>query len=152
MNDAIDVQLVVDEHAVPDRPKITSWVDYALKAVNQQAANITVRVVSEDEMLDLNHRFRGCDSTTNVLSFPSDGDSGHDPGICGDIAVCAAVVRSEAGEQNKPIDAHWAHMIVHGVLHLCGHDHMDDAEAADMESLEARVLGQLGFSDPYGSG
>jgi probable rRNA maturation factor len=100
-------------------------------------------------MQNLNVRFRNQNSATNVLSFPSDNLGSQRTGVSGDIVVCSVVVQTEAQEQNKAADAHWAHIIIHGVLHLCGYDHTTDAVATDMESLEVLILRQLGFPDPY---
>ena len=149
MNNAIEVQLCHDDELVPDGPRITAWVDCALKSVQKRAVSITVRVVTQDEMQNLNVRFRNQNSATNVLSFPSDNFGSQRTGVSGDIVVCSVVVQTEAQEQNKAADAHWAHIIIHGVLHLCGYDHITDAVATDMESLEVLILRQLGFPDPY---
>ena len=149
MNNAVEVQLAHDDELVPDGARITAWVDCALKSAQKRAVSITVRVVTRDEMQNLNDRFRGQNSATNVLSFPSDNLGSQRTGVSGDIVVCSAVVQTEAQEQNKATDAHWAHIIIHGVLHLCGYDHTTDAVATDMESLEVLILRQLGFPDPY---
>ena len=149
MNNAIEVQLSHDDELVPDGPRITAWVDCALKSVQKRAVSITVRVVTREEMQSLNVRFRGQNSATNVLSFPTDNLGSQHRGVSGDIAVCSVIVQTEAQEQNKAADAHWAHIIIHGVLHLCGYDHITDAVATDMESLEVLILRQLGFPDPY---
>ncbi|MCS5688487.1 MAG: rRNA maturation RNase YbeY [Acidimicrobiales bacterium] len=145
----VQVQLAVQDSAVPETPTIVSWVNTTLQATPHHLTEITVRVISKGEMLNLNSRFRGEKTPTNVLSFPSEKTPGIETGISGDIAVCAAVVRSEAVEQNKTLDAHWAHMMIHAVLHLCGYDHINDVEAAIMEALEVQVLDKLGFGDPY---
>jgi|TARA_B100000929_G_scaffold142724_1_gene112878 probable rRNA maturation factor len=145
----VQVQLAVQDSAVPETPTIVSWVNTTLLATPHHLTEITVRVISKGEMLNLNSRFRGQKAPTNVLSFPSEETPNIETGISGDIAVCAAVVRSEAVEQNKTLDAHWAHMMIHAVLHLCGYDHINDVEAAIMEALEVQVLDKLGFGDPY---
>ena len=106
-------------------------------------------MVGKSEMRSLNSRFRGQGKSTNVLSFPSVKTPDIASGVSGDIAICAAVVRSEAAEQHKTLEAHFAHMTVHAVLHLCGYDHANEADAGIMESLEAEVLDKLGFDDPY---
>ena len=103
-----------------------------------------MRLVGIDEGRALNRDWRGRDYATNVLSFPM-----QEPGYLGDIVICAAVVAREAVEQHKSARAHWAHMVVHGVLHLLGHDHVVDAEAERMEALERKLLLRLGFPDPY---
>ena len=93
--------------------------------------------------------YRGKNYATNVLSFPSDLPEDFDPPLLGDLALCAAVINKEAQEQNKTATAHWAHMVVHGCLHLLGFDHIDDAEADEMEAREITILRQLGFNNPY---
>ena len=149
MNNSVEVQLAHGDDPVPDGPRIIDWVDCALKAVQKRAVAITVRVVTRDEMQNLNLRFRGQNSATNVLSFPSDDHGSQGTGVSGDIVVCSVIIQIEAQDQNKAPDAHWAHIIIHGVLHLCGYDHTTDAVATDMESLEVLILHQLGFPDPY---
>ncbi len=109
-----------------------------------------MRVVSPAESRRLNHAWRSKDKPTNVLSFPAEAPGGVTPRMLGDLAICASVVAREAREQGKPLRAHWAHMVVHGTLHLLGHDHERGArEAAAMERLEKRILARLGFPDPY---
>ena len=118
--------------------------------------DITLRIVAEDEIRTLNRDYRDKDAPTNVLSFPFEMPEGLpedavEP-LVGDIVICDAVVHREADEQHKPLDAHWAHMVTHGVLHLLGYDHIDDDDALVMETLEIRALGELGFPDPYSPG
>ncbi|HLQ86186.1 MAG TPA: rRNA maturation RNase YbeY [Salinisphaeraceae bacterium] len=109
---------------------------------------LSVRIVDASESAALNERYRGRNVATNVLSFPAAVEL---PGmrILGDLAVCASVVEREAREQGKSAAAHWSHMMVHGVLHLLGFDHIEDDEAATMEALERRILARLGYADPY---
>ena len=102
-----------------------------------------------DEGQSLNHTYRGKDYATNVLSFPADLPPELDLPLLGDLVVCAPVVAREATEQHKQLNAHWAHMVIHGCLHLLGYDHIDDAEADEMEALERELLAQLGIADPY---
>jgi probable rRNA maturation factor len=110
--------------------------------------DVCVRVVDQAESRQLNERYRHKDSPTNVLSFPAEVDlpSGR---VWGDIVICAPVVHAEAAEQDKSPDAHFAHMVVHGVLHLLGYDHQSGTDAEQMESLEKDILGRIGFGDPY---
>lgn len=110
-----------------------------------------IRVVDETESAALNQQFRDKSGATNVLAFPPEESvmPGAELPQLGDIAICGAVVAREAAEQGKPLEAHWAHMVVHGCLHLLGFDHMTDAEAAEMEARECELLGQLGIPDPY---
>lgn len=122
----------------------------ALRQAGQEtAAEITLRIVSEAEMQDLNHRYRNVSRPTNVLSFSANLPPQLGLPLLGDIVVCAPLVAKEAREQGKPVQAHWAHLVVHGTLHLLGHDHVDDAEALRMEQLETVTLHKLGFADPY---
>ena len=109
---------------------------------------LCLRLVDAEESRALNHRFRGKDRPTNVLSFPANSPLVEEPEL-GDILLCAPVIAAEAAEQGKPVRAHWAHMVVHGVLHLRGYDHIDDDEARVMEAAERRILAGLGFADPY---
>jgi probable rRNA maturation factor len=112
---------------------------------------LSLRIVDAQEIRALNKRYRGRDTATNVLSFPAELPPGLPFRHLGDIIVCAAVVRDEAVAQNKRSEAHWAHMLVHGTLHLLGYDHEDDEEAQIMEALEAQALARLGWPCPYGS-
>jgi probable rRNA maturation factor len=115
---------------------------------------VSVRIVDAEEVRTLNREYRDKDRATNVLSFPAGPLAGlpdDAPILLGDIVVCASVVDSEAAEQGKDVADHWAHMLVHGTLHLLGFDHEDDTEAAAMEALETQVLTQHGLPDPYGA-
>ena len=116
------------------------WARAALK----RPASVTLRIVAATEARRLNRQFRGKDYATNVLTFVYDGEA-----LAGDVVICAPVVAREAKEQAKPVAAHWAHLVVHGLLHLQGHDHEKDDEARRMERQERRVLHALGFGDPY---
>lgn len=127
---------------LPPRPRIRRWV----KAALESGADVTIRIVDEDEGRDLNREFRGKDYATNVLSFPYSSA----PAMAGDIVICRQVVEREAGEQGKSVDAHFAHLVVHGMLHLFGYDHeLGAAEAESMENKEKIILHKLGFADPY---
>lgn len=147
------VQLAVQ--APVSEQQIAQWLEAARQADN--AAVVTVRVTSAEEVQALNAEYRGKDKPTNVLSFPSelppellaDMLAEGDHAELGDIVICAEVVATEACEQNKALEAHWAHMVVHGMLHLQGFDHIDDADAEAMEALEIQILASLGFANPY---
>jgi probable rRNA maturation factor len=151
----VDVQLACDAPDVPDAERIREWVDLALAAADAASpdAEVSVRIVGIEEMKSLNDEYRDKDQATNVLSFPGGELAGLPPEAgraLGDIVLCAAVIRSEAAEQNKALADHWAHLMVHGTLHLLGHDHTSVDEAAAMESLEVRILTSIGVDDPYG--
>ncbi len=145
---AVDVQRVEDEGPADD--DIRRWVQATLAAEGRAAgAELTVRIVGEAEITDLNRRYRGKDRPTNVLSFPFEAPPGVPVELLGDLVIAAPVVRREAAEQGKPEIAHWAHLVVHGTLHLLGHDHQTDAEAEAMEAREVAILATLGYPDPY---
>ena len=138
---SLTIQYAVDPTGLPTRAQFRKWVRAALSA----DCTVTLRLVDEEEGRALNATYRGKDYATNVLTFPYEAG----PPLEGDIALCAAVVAAEARDQGKPDEAHWAHLVVHGMLHLQGHDHEDDAEARRMEALETQILGDLGYPDPY---
>jgi probable rRNA maturation factor len=147
MNTCIDIDNVSDNDDVPEPESIRRWASSALTQLAD--AELSIRIVNEDEITDLNSRYRDKNKATNVLSFPADLPEEIDIPLLGDIIICASVVNQEALEQNKTVDAHWAHMTIHGVLHLMGYDHIEDEEAEEMEALETRLLQQLGFPAPY---
>ncbi|MCP4980122.1 MAG: rRNA maturation RNase YbeY [Gammaproteobacteria bacterium] len=143
----IDLQ---NESALPDVPsslQFQEWVIAALQQVHRDFEQ-TIRIVDENESRDLNRRFRNKDSVTNVLAFPSDSAL-LDYDCLGDLVICAPVVASEAALQGKPLQAHWAHLMVHGMLHLQGFDHQSDRETEHMEALEIKILDSLGYTNPY---
>jgi len=146
----LDVQYAVsdDDCEPPSTELIRSWVEAVLDDLFAEA-ELTVRIVSIDEIQDLNHRYRQQDKPTNVLSFPFEKMDGVDLPLLGDVVICAAVVAEEARQQHKPVQDHWAHMVVHGVLHLLGYDHIEAVDAEVMEALELKILQGLGVSDPY---
>ena len=144
----IDVQYAVSADGIPGAELIRQWVEQALPADNA-AAELTVRIVDEAEITALNRQYRGKDGPTNVLSFPYAGVPGIASNLLGDIVVCAPVVASESVTQDKSLEAHWAHMVIHGVLHLLGYDHHNEGEASRMESTEIELLAGLGYANPY---
>ncbi len=149
----VDVQIAASGPDIPDEDTIRQWVRRALAAAGgAQRVEVSVRIVTADEMQRLNRDFRDSDRATNVLAFPA-GDVGAPPGDeavpLGDVVVCASVVADQAVEQRKAAGDHWAHMLVHGTLHLLGLDHIDADDAARMESLETRILAEAGVADPY---
>lgn len=142
----IAVQYATPRTGVPAAASLRRWATAALAA---RPGDVTLRVVGRDEGAALNKRYRGRRGATNVLSFPAAALPDGTRPMRGDLALCAPVIAREAREQAKPAPAHWAHMIVHGCLHLCGYDHESEAEAVVMENEERRVLATLGYPDPY---
>ncbi|MFC4528468.1 rRNA maturation RNase YbeY [Dyella halodurans] len=135
---------------VPAPASFRRWAEAALRgAKRRKATELSIRIVDTDEGRTLNREYRGKDYATNVLSFPVELPPGVTLPLIGDLAICAPVVAREAAEQGKAARDHWAHMTVHGVLHLLGYDHIEDAEAEAMEALETRILAGLGIADPY---
>ncbi len=145
MTACIDIQQACEDPC-PDPEQIRHWVKQALAG---KSAEVSLRIVDEAEMTALNQRYRGKAGPTNVLSFPFAPPPGVPNTFLGDIVICAPVVAMEAHEQGKSLSAHWAHMIVHGILHLQGYDHIDPKEAQHMEQLETEILARLGFDNPY---
>ena len=145
------VQLPAATPELPDPDRIRAWVRAALGAVpgGAPAGEVVVRAENAPEMARLNDQFRGKAAPTNVLSFPAELEPGPWDPVLGDIVICPEVVAREAAEQGKTLEAHWAHMVVHGALHLLGYDHLVPAEAAVMEGLERSALAGLGIGDPY---
>ncbi|EKT4456847.1 rRNA maturation RNase YbeY [Pseudomonas putida] len=144
----LDIQRATDA-ATPDDAAFRRWCELALR---QRSADseMTIRLVDETEGRELNHTYRHKDYATNVLSFPADvPDDLLDIPLLGDLVICVAVVEREAAEQGKSLEAHWAHLVIHGCLHLLGYDHIEDEEAEEMESLERELLAELGHPDPY---
>ena len=143
----VEVQYAADAEGLPAAADFRRWVVAALGEVAD--AELAVRVVDREESRRLNATYRGKDAPTNVLSFPAELPEGIDLPLIGDIVICAPLVAREADEQHKTLADHWAHLTVHGVLHLLGHDHRTDEEAAAMEALETRILAGLGCADPW---
>jgi len=144
----LDLQIAVEAPDLPTESAIRGWVAAAVGDAMAEA-QLTVRIVDEAEIRELNATYRGKDKPTNVLSFPFEAPPGVDLPLLGDIIICAAVVAREAAEQGKPLEAHWAHMVIHGTLHLLGYDHIEEAEAEEMEGLEISLLADLGYANPY---
>ncbi|ACO77144.1 putative metalloprotease [Azotobacter vinelandii CA] len=144
----LDLQ-VASVRPLPAEDDFRRWCELALR---QRSADseLTIRLVDEEEGRELNRTWRHKDYPTNVLSFPAEVPEGLlDIPLLGDLVICVPVVEREAAEQDKAADAHWAHLVIHGCLHLLGYDHIEDAEAEEMESLERDLLAELGYPDPY---
>ena len=149
MSVTLDLQLACENaEGMPQAADFQRWLDAAILPF-QEEAEVTVRLVDEAESQELNHTYRSKDKPTNVLSFPFECPPGIELPLLGDLVICRQVVEQEAKEQGKPLEAHWAHMVVHGSLHLLGYDHIIDEEAEEMESLETEIMLALGYEDPY---
>ena len=153
----VTVQFATRRVGVPHASSLANWANVAFRAAQRPRRSpipLTIRIVGAAESRVLNRTWRGKDKPTNVLSFPADAapaDAPIDEQLpLGDLAICAPVVAREAREQGKDPQAHWAHMVVHGVLHLLGYDHENDRDADVMESREVKILAQFGYADPYG--
>lgn len=144
----LDLQLASSAGNLPTAAQIQQWLEAAILPF-QADAEVTVRIVDNEESQQLNHDYRGKDKPTNVLSFPFQCPPGIELPLLGDLVICAPVVAAEAAEQQKSLQAHWAHMVVHGSLHLLGFDHINDDDAEQMEAEEVTILQQLGFTNPY---
>lgn len=148
MSIILDLQLASTASDLPSESQIQQWLNAAILPF-QAEAEVTVRIVDESESQQLNFDYREKDKPTNVLSFPFQCPPGIELPLLGDLVICAGVVAQEAKQQQKTLTAHWAHMVVHGSLHLLGFDHINDADALEMEAEEIQILAELGFADPY---
>jgi probable rRNA maturation factor len=143
----LDVQYAESQDEPPPRQQLEQWANLAFR--DDRKVEVSLRIVGEEESRSLNHSYRGKNKSTNVLSFPMDLPAEFGLPLLGDLVICAPVVEREAVEQNKSSEAHWAHMVIHGMLHLQGYDHESNAEAEEMEDLEIRLMQQLNYPDPY---
>lgn len=139
---------VAEADRVPTEAELSRWVAAAL-VHDEVDGTLTIRIVGLDEGAALNQTYRGKQGATNVLSFPVEVPPEVEVDLLGDVVICAPVVLREAAEQGKTVQAHWCHLVVHGVLHLLGYEHEDDAEARFMEAHERQILNGLGYPDPY---
>jgi len=156
MAHVIDLQIACEQadlpNELPSESQFQLWIDTALAQVTsepQQDFELTIRLVNHEESQQLNNQYRGKDKPTNVLSFPFEVPEGVELNLLGDLIICIEVMKQEAQDQNKALFDHWAHLVVHGCLHLVGFDHISDSEAAEMESIEIAVLEKLGITNPY---
>jgi len=167
MDVKVDVQYATEETDLPDKEALTQWVNAVLLTLSLQTEStylqrqisslfsqkdeleLTIRIVDEAEASQLNETWRQSIGPTNVLSFPFECPPGVDIPLLGDIVICATLVAREALKQQKSLQAHWAHLVIHGTLHLLGYDHISDSQAEIMENLEIRVLDHLGYPNPY---
>lgn len=145
----LDLQLACENNAgLPEEAQFQRWLDAVIPQF-QPESEVTIRLVDEQESHSLNLTYRNMDKPTNVLSFPFEAPPGIELPLLGDLVICRQVVEREAREQEKPLEAHWAHMVIHGSLHLLGYDHLEDDEAEEMETLETERMLALGYADPY---
>ena len=153
MNLLLDVQLAESiEHlgTLPSEEQLSLWASTALQGRTEfEEPELTIRLTDDEESQALNSEYRGKDKPTNVLSFPFEMPPGIPLELLGDLIICVGVVEQEAKEQEKTTEAHWAHMVIHGCLHLLGYDHIKDDEAEEMEALERDLLASLCYPDPY---
>jgi probable rRNA maturation factor len=145
---SLDLQQACKAENLPTTAQFQLWVDSALDNY-QKDFELTIRLVDVQESQALNLQYREKDKPTNVLSFPFEVPEGIELDLLGDLVICADIVAKEAKQQHKELHSHWAHMTIHGCLHLLGYDHIDDSEATEMEALETKLLKGLGISDPY---
>lgn len=144
----LDLQIASVFSPLPSEADFLRWAQAALTSLKPDA-ELTIRIADEAESQQLNHEYRGKDKPTNVLSFPFDSPAGIDLPLIGDLVICPQVVAKEAEEQEKSLQDHFAHMVVHGCLHLLGFDHIEPSDAEEMETLEKKLLAELGIDDPY---
>lgn len=137
-----------DNLSAPDSDKFGLWLNQVAKKLNM-TGEICIKIIDTAESQNLNKTYRGKDKPTNVLSFPSDIPDFVESSHLGDLAICASIVEQEAQDQNKHVIDHWAHLTIHGCLHLLGYDHIEDTEADKMEALEIELLAELGIGNPY---
>ncbi len=145
----IDIESNSKSQQIPAQAELERWISAALHSQQFEDAEVSIYIVDEDESQELNAQYRNKDKPTNVLSFPADIPEEVGVPLLGDLVVCAPVVEREAQEQGKTLQAHWAHMLVHGTLHLLGFDHIADDEAEAMETLETQIVIGLGYPAPY---
>ncbi|MEQ9945873.1 rRNA maturation RNase YbeY [Pectobacterium aroidearum] len=145
----LDLQIASEQaQGLPEEKDFQHWLEGVLPQF-QEVSEVTIRIVDEAESRDLNNTYRGKDKPTNVLSFPFEAPPEVELPLLGDLIICRQVVEQEAAEQEKTVEEHWAHMVVHGSLHLLGYDHIEDSEAEEMEALETEIMQSMGYADPY---
>jgi probable rRNA maturation factor len=147
----LDLQVSEKSEEPPSRDEFQQWVDLAL--IEDKTAQVSIRIVDEAESQSLNSEYRSKDKPTNVLSFPmelpEEISRELDVTVLGDLAICLPIVEKEAKQQSKSLKAHWAHIVIHGMLHLQGYDHLSDADAEEMEAIEIKLLKKIGIDNPY---
>lgn len=144
----LDLQLACEFENLPSEAQFQLWAEHALTQFREEA-ELTIRIADEHESQELNSQYRGKDKPTNVLSFPFDAPSGIELPLIGDLIICPQVVYQESIEQEKTFHDHFAHMVIHGCLHLLGFDHINEQDAVEMETIEKQILASLNIADPY---
>jgi len=144
----LEVQIATGCGDVPSEQQFQCWMDTVLSDASQDS-EIVIRLVDYAESAELNQQFRNKIGPTNILSFPFEPPAEVESNLLGDLVICAPLIAEEALQQHKPIDHHWAHITVHGILHLLGYDHIAEQDAEEMEALEVRILTALHIPDPY---
>jgi probable rRNA maturation factor len=150
MSIRVDLQVAISntQRYLPSVVQLRDWIAQAVRD-RYSKAEVTVRIVASEESAQLNQTYRHKSGPTNVLSFPFEADVPMRVPLLGDLVICADIVEREAQQQHKPVEAHWAHMVIHGALHLIGFDHLTTEEAQAMEGLEIQIMQQLGYANPY---
>lgn len=144
----LEIQIASDSTALPDEKDFQNWVDTVLSTPDKPH-EIVIRIVDEEESAALNQQYRHKSGATNVLSFPFEAPEPITSPLLGDLVICAPIIEHQAQEQQKKLKHHWAHIVIHGILHLCGYDHIDDDEAEEMETKEIALLKKLNINNPY---
>ena len=144
----IDIQRIFESANQPSDAQLELWVNTVLASLDDEF-ELTIRIVDENESMQLNETYRHKKGATNILSFPFEVPDEVDLNLLGDLVICAPVLKREAIEQNKPLHNHWAHIVMHGTLHLLGYDHIEDEEAQEMEAKEIELLQMLSIPNPY---
>ncbi|MEJ6473987.1 rRNA maturation RNase YbeY [Pseudoalteromonas piscicida] len=144
----LDLQLASEFDNLPSEAQFQLWAEHALTQFREEA-ELTIRIADEQESQELNSQYRGKDKPTNVLSFPFDAPPGIELPLIGDLIICPQVVYQESVEQEKTFHDHFAHMVIHGCLHLLGFDHINEQDAVEMETIEKQILASLNIADPY---
>lgn len=148
MTHLLDIQLASDADNIPSAALFQQWLNTALSELSV-SVEVLIRIVDEPEMTELNQTYRHKTGATNILSFPFEAPAGVDLNLLGDLVVCAPVLEREALAQNKSLEQHWAHIVIHGLFHLLGYDHNNEIEAEAMEALEVKALKKLHINNPY---
>ena len=144
----LDVQYGIKDKNVPETSEFQTWAD-KIPSIENEQPDVCLRIVDEKEARELNYRYRNVNKATNVLSFPASIPNEVGLNFLGDVVICAPIVYQEAIEQNKDINSHWAHLLIHGILHLQGYVHDNEKCAAAMEAIEIDTLHKLGIENPY---